>query len=251
MRLRFLGTRGEIDVRSLRHVRHSSLFVDSVRGEVMLDCGADWLGELERLRPDAVVLTHAHPDHAAGVKEGAPCPVYATAETWSVLARRPIEKRVEVVPGEPFEIGALRFVAFPVEHSLRAPAVGYRVARGGSSFVYLPDVARIADPRATLAGIDLYVGDGASITRPILRRRDAVLIGHASIRTQLDWCAEGGVRKALFTHCGSQIVKGDEQAIAQRVHDLGRAVRVQASIASDGLEIDLAKTAKASRARGR
>lgn len=238
-------------MRSHGHMRHSALLVANGRRAVMLDCGADWLGELERLRPGAVVLTRAHPDHAAGLKEGAPCPVYATAETWSALARRPIDERMEVVPCEPFEIGALRLVAFPVEHSLRAPAVGYRVAHGCSSFVYLPDVARIADPRATLAGIDLYVGDGASITRPILRRRDGVLIGHASIRTQLDWCAEGGVREALFTHCGSQIVKGDEQAIAKRVHDLGRAVGVRAGVASDGLEVSLAKAAKASRARGR
>jgi Arc/MetJ family transcription regulator len=27
----------------------------------MIDCGRDWLGELERLRPDALVLTHGHP----------------------------------------------------------------------------------------------------------------------------------------------------------------------------------------------
>lgn len=48
----------------------------------MLDCGADWLGRVARLRPSAIVLTHAHPDHAAGLADGAPCPVYATAETW-------------------------------------------------------------------------------------------------------------------------------------------------------------------------
>lgn len=241
MRLLFLGTRGEIDVRSQDHMRHSALLVSSGCGEVMLDCGADWLGELERLCPNAVVLTHAHPDHAAGLKEGAPCPVYATAETWSVLARHPIDERVDVVPGEPFEIAGLRFVGFPVEHSLRAPAVGYRVADGGFSFVYLPDVARIADPQGALAGIRLYVGDGASVTRPILRRRGGVLIGHASIRTQLDWCAEAGVREALFTHCGSQIVTGGEDAVATRVANLGRAVGVKASIASDGLELRLAR----------
>ena len=55
----------------------------------MLDCGADWLGRVVRLRPSAIVLTHAHPDHAAGLTDGAPCPVYATAETWDRIRRLP------------------------------------------------------------------------------------------------------------------------------------------------------------------
>lgn len=47
MRLRFLGTRGEIDRRSPEHRRHSALLV----GRVLVDCGRDWLGEVDRLRP--------------------------------------------------------------------------------------------------------------------------------------------------------------------------------------------------------
>ena len=34
----------------------------------MIDCGLDWLGKFEKLQPDAIVLTHAHPDHAWGLK---------------------------------------------------------------------------------------------------------------------------------------------------------------------------------------
>ena len=59
----------------------------------MLDCGADWLGRVARLRPSAIVLTHAHPDHAGGLADGAPCPVYATAETWGRIGRYPIAER--------------------------------------------------------------------------------------------------------------------------------------------------------------
>jgi glyoxylase-like metal-dependent hydrolase (beta-lactamase superfamily II) len=49
----------------------------------MIDCGADWLARLKAVAPSAIVITHAHPDHAFGLARGAPCPVYATAETWS------------------------------------------------------------------------------------------------------------------------------------------------------------------------
>jgi hypothetical protein len=67
-------------------------------------------------------------------------------------------------------------------------------------------------------------------------RRHGVPIGHASIRTQLDWCAEHGVRRAVFTHCGSQIVRSHEAAV-QAVRALGEERGVGATVAHDGLEL--------------
>src|SRR5207249_6144602 len=82
MKLTFLGTRGEIEARTRRHRMHTSLLVSYRSARVMLDCGLDWLGKFERLHPDAIVLTHAHPDHAWGLRKGAPCPVFAPEKTW-------------------------------------------------------------------------------------------------------------------------------------------------------------------------
>ena len=93
MKLTFLGTRGEIEIRSRRHRRHSSLLVQYNDARVMIDCGTDWLGRLRMIAPTAVVLTHAHPDHASGLAEGAPCPVYATSKTLALLRRYPISDR--------------------------------------------------------------------------------------------------------------------------------------------------------------
>jgi ribonuclease BN (tRNA processing enzyme) len=61
MTLTFLGTRGEIDARKRRHRMHTSLLVSYRSANVMIDCGLDWLGKLERVDPSAIVLTHAHP----------------------------------------------------------------------------------------------------------------------------------------------------------------------------------------------
>jgi phosphoribosyl 1,2-cyclic phosphodiesterase len=237
VKLRFLGTRGEIEARTRRHRRHSALVVGFGGREVMIDAGDDWRGRLGRLRPSSIVLTHAHPDHAAGLRDGASCAVYATEETWRALARYPLEARVVVRPREQFRIARLRFEPFAVEHSIRAPTVGYRVGAGRTAVFYAPDLVSIADEREALAGLDLYIGDGAALSRSIVRHREGSPIGHASIRVQLDWCAAAGVPWAVFTHCGSEIVKGDAREVAARVAALGRERGLRAELASDGLEL--------------
>jgi glyoxylase-like metal-dependent hydrolase (beta-lactamase superfamily II) len=36
----------------------------------MVDCGADWLNAINSVSPTAIVLTHAHSDHAFGLAKG-------------------------------------------------------------------------------------------------------------------------------------------------------------------------------------
>lgn len=229
---------------------HASLSV-AYRGRwVMIDCGEDWRDRLAALRPRAIVITHAHPDHAAGLSAGAPCPVYATEEAWAGMERWPIERRVVVRPREPVRIRGITFEAFPVVHSIRAPAVGYRITGGLATIFYVPDLVSIPDMRAALAGVQLYVGDGASLVRPLIRRRGEVPFGHSPIRTQLKWCAEAGVPRAIFTHCGTGIVTADPAAVEARVHEMGRALGLDAALAHDGLEFDV-RGARRNRARRR
>lgn len=240
MKLTFLGTRGEIDARTSRHRMHTSLLVSWRRSHVMIDCGADWRRRrVEKVSPTAILLTHAHSDHADGLKNGTSCPVFATQESWNTMRPGPIPERAIVEPRSPFYIHGIRFEAFPVDHSLRAPAVGYRISTDRTSLFYAPDIVRIHDQKEALAGTLLYVGDGASITRPIVRKRGDTLIGHASIRTQLEWCREEGVPKAVFTHCGTQIVSGDERVMNETVASLGRQLGVGTKIAFDGMELSL------------
>jgi phosphoribosyl 1,2-cyclic phosphodiesterase len=215
------------------------LLVGYRRHELIIDCGLDWRHGLARLRPAAIVLTHAHPDHAAGLRNGAPCPVYAPAATWDAIERYPIAERVLVEPRRPLSVLGIACEAFPVEHSLRAPAVGYRVTAGRASIFYAPDLVSIVDEQAALSGLDLYVGDGAAVRRSIVRHRDGRAIGHASIRAQLEWCASAGVRRAVFTHCGSEIVKSDARTAAAVVRALGSEHGIEALIAYDGFELNV------------
>lgn len=203
----------------------------------MIDCGADWLGRIRAIAPTAIVLTHAHADHAAGLAGGAPCPVYATKATSVLLRRYPIRDRRKMPLRKVVSIGGVKFLAFPVRHSIRAPAVGYRVSAGTCSFVYLPDVADIPGVLGALRGIELYIGDGATMRRSMVREKSGVPIGHAPITRQLVWCEKAAVRRAIFTHCGSAIVRGDPRQVEGTVRQLGRERGVDARIAYDGLAL--------------
>jgi phosphoribosyl 1,2-cyclic phosphodiesterase len=239
MKLLFLGTRGEIEARKRRHRMHSSLLVSYRSMKVMIDCGLDWLGKFERLRPRAIVLTHAHPDHAWGLKNGSPCPVYAPQETWQTLQTCSIRERYLLKDRTPTNISDITFEAFPVEHSILAPAVGYRVSAGRARIFYAPDLIFIHDRAAALNGVQIYIGDGATLTRSFVRKRGKRLIGHAPVRTQLTWCRKEGVPRAIITHCGSEIVTGDERKLTAKLRAIATEPGLETRIAYDGMEIIL------------
>ena len=104
----------------------------------------------------------------------------------------------------------------------------------------LKKIYRVGDVEVpALRGVDLYVGDGATITRSMVRRRDHALIGHTAIAAQLGWCEREGVGQAIFTHCGSAIVRGNARTIVARVKQLGEEHGVDARVAHDGLTLSL------------
>jgi phosphoribosyl 1,2-cyclic phosphodiesterase len=239
MKLTFLGTRGEIETRTRRHRMHSSLLVSYRGAKVMIDCGLDWLGKFARLHPDAIVLTHAHPDHAWGLRKGAPCPVFAPEKTWQTLTTCRIQDRHLINERAPTKICGITFEAFPVEHSILAPAVAYRITVGRVCIFYAPDVLFIHDRATALKSVQLYIGDGATLTRLFVRKRGERLIGHSAVRTQLGWCAKEGVSRAMITHCGSEIVTGNESAIRKVIAASAREMGIEAQIAHDRMELAL------------
>jgi phosphoribosyl 1,2-cyclic phosphodiesterase len=161
-------------------------------------------------------------------------------ESVDVIGHFPIKSKFRHVlsPRHPRQIEGIRFEAFPVIHSIRAPAVGYRIHANRVGMFYVPDVVWIPDRKAAFHRIRVYVGDGATITRNMVRRhpRTGELFGHATIRQQLGWCAEESVPRMVITHCGSDIVGGDEGDALERVRELAEQRGVEVEIARDGME---------------
>ena len=119
--------------------------------------------------------------------------------------------------------------------------MGYRIQAGTAVVFYVPDVVRIHGRSRALRGIHIYIGDGATINRPLLRREKQTnrLIGHTTIMEQLAWCKQEGVRRMIITHCGSAIVKGDEHRIKETLRDRAADCGIALDIASDGMELTL------------
>lgn len=134
----------------------------------------------------------------------------------------------------PFTVAGITFEFFPVEHSTRAPAGGYRITAGQVVIFYASDVVYIPDRAEALGGAKRYASDGATITRSMVRKIDDTLVGHTPIRTQLTWCQKEGGRRGILTHCGSRTVKGDKRALGADGRRLPAERGVEAKIAHDG-----------------
>jgi phosphoribosyl 1,2-cyclic phosphodiesterase len=173
------------------------------------------------------------------LKQGAPCPVYAPEKTWQELRHYPIKDRQVIKERTPTKICGITFEAFPVEHSILSPAVGYRVSAGRACIFYAPDLIFIHERSAALKGVQIYIGDGATVTQSFIRKRGKALIGHSPVRTQLTWCHKEGVPRAIITHCGSEIVTGDERNIATKVFEMATERGIEVRIAYDRMKIRL------------
>jgi phosphoribosyl 1,2-cyclic phosphodiesterase len=239
MKIEFLGTRGNIIPHSDLHQRHTVTVITYRKTRVAIDCGHDWLKHINEIHPDAFVITHAHEDHVNGLYNGSPCPVYATAASWQKLDQFPIKEGYIVLDQVPFTIGSLTFEPFFVQHSLIAPATGYRITAGKTTIFCVHDLLSIKNRSKALRDVQLYIGDGASFDHPIIRYTDNIPVGHTTIKEQIEWCHKAQIPRAIFTHCGSQIVKSDPQEVAAKVHNYGKSYGIEASIAYDGMRITL------------
>lgn len=238
MQLIFHGTLSSIAQRNVRHARQSLLEIAFGGRRLLIDCGSDWLGQLPLADPVALLLTHAHPDHIGGLVAGAACPVYADAVTWEKIDTFPLPHRRLITPRQPFYVAGIRCEAFALQHSPRAPAVGYRIQAGRSTIFYCPDVAVIPEQHQALSGVQIYIGDGASYRQSLLRLEDDMLYGHAPLQDQLHWCAEEKVPCMLVSHCGEEIID-DEHRVLHHLQNSANKLGIQASIAYDGMILQL------------
>jgi ribonuclease J len=178
----------------------SCIEVASARTRIILDCGWPLDGSAESIPPsvpglfapgsppDALLLSHAHPDHT-GFIEAMPAgiPIYATVETSKIMlvgscyargVQLPRDRFTPVtIPRDsgacsPFHIGDLTITAYPVDHSAYG-AVAYLVEGCGKKVFYTGDLRFHGRKRGMskriereLTGkIDLLITEGTNVGR--------------------------------------------------------------------------------------
>ena len=242
MRLHFYGTKGYVEESSPSHAGHSAFTVESEGFRLLCDFGQNRRGLLSTIRPDAIFVSHAHPDHAWGLEEGTEAPVHASAITHEITRDFPIERRVTLDPGDPVAVGPFRVTAFPVVHSIRCPGIAARIETQRATLVYSGDVISFESPDEALAGCDLYVGDGSTLKASLVRRHGSgVLVGHTTVRAQLGWLAARGVPRAVFSHFGAGPIEMGDPELQAALTELAREKTPDCAVeaARDGSEIEV------------
>ncbi len=192
----------------------SSLLVHTGDATVVIDTGPDFRQQCLRESVksiDAVVFTHEHKDHVAGLDDIRPfnfrskkdMPVFATERVEQALHREfqyifeanyPGVPKVALnrIDEAPFTIGEATWWPLPVLHH-RLPVLGFRVGGLG----YITDANSFSDQALErLEGVDVLVLNA-------LRRESH--LSHFTLEEALEWAKRIGARQTYFTHISHQL----------------------------------------------
>ncbi len=221
------GDWGECDPAEPRNRRSRPSIVIEANGKrLLIDTGPDLRQQLTSCRIpriDAILYTHSHADHIAGLDEvrilnrliDSPMPAYAMAETWTELRGRfdyafrpwtgpeffrPVFQPHVVQPGETQAI-----IGLPVR--LIAQDHGYITSLGLQirNFAYCTDVVRLDETALNaLENLDIFVVD-------CFTRRDPHPT-HANLAQILQWVERLKPKRTLLTHMGPSMDYASLQA---------------------------------------
>ena len=253
MKLHFVGTRGYVEEKSRNHRLRASLLIDDGSTRLLIDWGDENPPELlDKLKPDFIIITHAHPDHLFGLKNKEI--KIATVVTEDTLTSDyyeeedyKIDKLVRVHRDSTFRCGSFKVRFVPVLHSTKAPNVAVIVESGKWKICYASDVASIPKEYRDkyLRGCTLYIGDLSTHEEKGLVRKDKKrgdIIGHADIRTQMAWCRDASIKNIVWTHLGSKPIKMGDRKLQSYVNKLKDEYNIlNCIVARDGSVIDMSE----------
>jgi len=185
--------------------------------KILFDCGPDIKEQLKeaRARPDLLFVTHAHPDHIDGIDD--------------------IPENTRKYLKEGAEFDHCKVIAFPIIHSVIAPAVGYKFFSDHLRIIYCPDFLRIEEEERVLPNTDLAILDGSSLKRDIVRGPQKN-IGHQSMINSIAMCRRYGIKNIIFIHIGTHGKNHEwlEKYIANQAKEGETFI-----VAKDGMEFEL------------
>lgn len=218
----------------------SSILIESKEAKIVIDSGPDFRYQLLREKVktlDAVVFTHEHKDHIAGLDEVKSfnfinkmrMPVYATERVQQALKREfayifsgdnyPGIPQIDIhtIDKNPFTIKDITLQPIDVMH-FKMPVKSYRI----NNFTYITDANFISESeKEKIKGSKIIVVNA-------LRRLEHV--SHFTLQQAIDLMIELNPEKAYLTHISHQL--GLHQ-------DVEKELPAFIELAYDGLKIEI------------
>jgi len=214
--------------------------ITSPEKKIVIDTTPDFRYQMLRTSTkhlDAVVFTHPHKDHIAGMDDirafnffsNKPMELYANYLTEEALRRDFYyafsdkrypgipEINLNVIDDKPFSIGDLDIVPVEVWH-MKMPVLGFRFGK----FTYITDANRLEDEaKEKVRGSEVIVINA-------LRREKH--ISHFNLQEAVELVNELEIPKAYFTHISHQLGLHEK---------INRELPKGIELAYDGLELEL------------
>lgn len=253
MKIRFLGTGTSqgvpvigckctvctsLDFRNKR--LRSSIQVEVGGLSMVVDTGPDFRMQMLRsgiTKLDAVIFTHEHKDHTAGLDDIRPFN-FLQQKDIPILARKPVLKQIrqeyayifsgnkypgipQVTPIEitdsPFQIEGIQIIPIPVMH-YKLPVLGFRIG----NFTYITDAGHIPEDSIQLIrGSEILVLNALQIEPHI---------SHFTLEEAIQMATRIGSKKTYFTHISHKLGMHS---------DVEKELPYGIELAYDGLEVTL------------
>lgn len=227
MKIKILGTKGEIDESAPWHTKHPGVLIDN---KFLLDLGEE---EYLQYHPSFVVFTHFHPDHAFFVRR--------KNELGQQIKAFGPEKPAELgsvnVKNDPFDQDSYKFIPIPTIHSLKVRSQAYIIESEGKRLLYTGDLAWMEKKyQEDLGDLDMVITEGSFLRKGGMIRRDKMsgkIFGHTGIPDLIRIFSDHTSHIVLM-HFGTWFMK-DVKAARRKIRDLA-PVGVRVDAARDGQE---------------
>lgn len=200
-----------------KRLRSSIMLQDDDGTAVVIDTGPDFRYQMLRedvQRLDAVVFTHEHKDHIAGLddirafnfKQQKAMDIYATERVQEALRREFYyvftefkypgipQMNLHTIGLQPFSAGGINFTPIEVLH-YKLPVLGFRI----KDFTYITDAKTISD-----AEKEKIKGSKILVINALQRQSH---ISHFTLDEAIDFAQEIGAEETYFTHISHRLGK--------------------------------------------
>jgi ribonuclease BN (tRNA processing enzyme) len=229
MKIKILGTRGEIEESAAYHSKQSGVLVDN---KLLLDCGDK---KFLKYNPRAILITHLHPDHAFFVRKVAKLPV-SLPPIYAPEKYKDMEIRVTK---KPFTVLGYRITPIPTIHSLKVKSNAYLIYHKKKKILYTGDMIWIEKRyHKLLKNIDAVITE-ASFWRKggmVRRKKDnGKIYGHTGVPNLINLFKKY-TSTIIFMHFGAWFYQ-DMQKARRNFQKLAQENNIKIIVGYDGLEI--------------